>query len=319
MDLPDLRRLRYFIAVAEELHFGRAAHRLNLSQPPLSVQIRTLEREVGTPLLVRSQRRVSLTEPGRVLLEEARRLLSQASATIVRTRRAASGEVGQLAIGFISTVDYSFLPHLVRQFRQRFSGVALTLRELTADRQQALLLAGELDIGFSVLPSAAPELVLRPVFREPLIAAVPASHRLARGRRRVAMRALADDDFILFPRVLAQGLYDLVIDACQRAGFTPRIAQEAVQMQTILGLVAAGLGVALVPACMAKLGRPDVKYLALDRRGTVVETSARWRADNISPALGSLLSMMPAPHAHTSRARAISEVCAPRAPRARVP
>jgi DNA-binding transcriptional LysR family regulator len=293
MDLPDLRRLRYFVAVAEELHFGRAARRLNISQPPLSVQIRTLEQEIGAPLLMRSQRRVSLTEPGHVLLDEARRLLSQASAAIVHTRRAASGEVGKLAIGFVSTVDYSFLPPLVRKFRQKHSGVALTLRELTGDRQQALLRAGELDLGLSVLPPTAPDLVLRPVFREPLIAAVPANHRLARGRRRIAVRALADDGFILFPRPFAQGLYDLVITVCRRGGFTPRIAQEAIQMQTILGLVAAGLGVALVPACMAKLSRPDVKYLALDREQTAVETAALWHADNISPALASLLSMLP--------------------------
>ena len=293
MEVPDLRRLRYFVAVAEELHFGRAARRLNLSQPPLSVQIRTLEREIGTPLLVRNQRRVALTEPGRVLLDEARRLIGQAEAAVVHVRRAASGAVGRLAIGFVSTVDYSILPSLVRRFRQKHPGVALKLLELTSDRQQSLLQAGELDLGLSILPRPAPGLAQRPVFREPLIAAVPAAHRLARSRRRIGVRALADDGFIHFPRELAPGLYDLVIAACQRAGFTPRLAQEAIQMQTILGLVAAGLGVALVPACMANLRRAGLRYLALDAAGSIVETAALWHADNRSPALAALLAELP--------------------------
>jgi len=289
----DLRRLRYFVAVAEELHFGRAARRLNVSQPPLSVQIRTLEREVGAPLLVRTQRRVELTEAGRVLLDEARRLLGQAEAAVMHARRAAQGTVGRLTIGFVSTVDYSILPPLVRRFRQKRPGVALKLLELTGDRQQSLLQSGELDLGLSILPSPAQGLTMRPVFREPLIAAVPANHRLA-ARRRIALRALAAEPFIQFPREFAPGLYDLAIAACQGAGFTPHLAQEAIQMQTILGLVAAGLGVAVVPHCMSKLQRPDVRYLALDARGFEVETVALWHAENRAPALESLIAELPA-------------------------
>jgi DNA-binding transcriptional LysR family regulator len=293
MNPPDLRRLRYFVAVAEELHFGRAARRLNVSQPPLSVQIRTLEREVGTPLLIRTQRRVELTEAGRVLLDEARRLLSQAEAAVVHARRAAEGTVGHLAIGFVSTVDYSILPPLVRRFRQQHPGIALKLLELTGDRQQALLQSGELDLGLSILPSPARGLTMRPVFREPLIAAVPANHPLA-VRRRTALRSLATEPFIQFPRELAPGLYDLAIVACQKAGFTPHLAQEAIQMQTILGLVAAGLGVALVPQCMSKLQRADVHYLALDARGFEVETVALWHSENRAPALAALIAELPA-------------------------
>jgi DNA-binding transcriptional LysR family regulator len=293
MNPPDLRRLRYFVAVAEELHFGRAARRLNVSQPPLSVQIRTLEREVGTPLLIRTQRRVELTEAGRVLLDEARRLLGQAEAAVIHARRAAQGTVGRLAIGFVSTVDYSILPPLVRRFRQKHPGIALKLLELTGDRQQMLLQSGELDLGLSILPSPGPALMRRPVFREPLIAAVPASHALA-GRRRTSLRSLAAEPFIQFPRELAPGLYDLAIAACQKAGFTPHLAQEAIQMQTILGLVAAGLGVALVPHCMSKLQRPDVRYLALDARGFEVETVALWHSENRAPALAALVAELPA-------------------------
>lgn len=290
----DLRRLRYFVAVAEELHFGRAARRLNVSQPPLSVQVRTLEREIGAPLLIRTQRRVELTEAGRVLLEEARRLLDQAEAAVVHARRAAEGAVGRLAIGFVSTVDYSFLPPLVRRFRQKHPGIALKLLELTGDRQQALLQSGELDLGLSILPSPAAGLTTRPVFREPLVAAVPANHPLA-ARRRTTLRSLSAEPFIQFPRELAPGLYDLAIAACQKSGFTPHLAQEAIQMQTILGLVAAGLGVALVPHCMSKLQRPDVRYLALDASGFEVETVALWHSDNRAPALTVLTAELPAP------------------------
>jgi DNA-binding transcriptional LysR family regulator len=292
MNVPDLRRLRYFIAVAEELHFGRAARRLNISQPPLSVQIRELERDVGMPLFIRSQRRVTLTEPGRVLLDEARSLIGQAEAALVRTRRAGRGETGQLSIGFVSTVDYSILPALVRRFRQQRPGVSLRLRELTADLQQADLLAGKLDLGLSIAPPRVRELRARSVLREPLIAAVPGNHRLAR-MGRIGVGALADDGFVLFPRAMAPGLYDLVIATCQRAGFAPRLSQEAIQMQTILGLVAAGLGVALVPACMANLRRRDVRYLHLAPASASVETVAMWHADNDSPVLAPLLAELP--------------------------
>jgi DNA-binding transcriptional LysR family regulator len=293
MEYLDLRRLRYFVGVAEELHFGRAARRLNLSQPSLSIQVRALERDIGTPLLVRTQRRVELTEAGRVLLDDGRRLIDQSEAALIHARRAATGSVGRLSIGFVSTADYSILPPLVRSFRRKHPGVALKLLELTGDLQQALLLSGELDLGLSALPTPAPKLMARPVFREPLIAAVPASHALTKDVRRIHLRTLAHEDFILFPRALAPGLYDLVIAACQRAGFTPRLAQEAIQMQTILGLVAAGLGVAVVPHCMSKLERGDVRYLALDSTDFVVETSALWQAGNEAPALVALLAELP--------------------------
>lgn len=294
MNLPDLRRLRYFVAVAEELHFGRAARRLNVSQPPLSVQIRTLEREVGVQLLVRTQRRVELTEAGRVLLEEARRLLGQAEAAVSHARGAAQGTIGRLTIGFVSTVDYSILPPLVRRFRQKHPGVALKLLELTGDRQQALLQSGEVDLGLSILPSPMRGLTLRPVLCEPLIAAVPVNHRFA-VHRRIALRVLSSEPFVQFPRELAPGLYDLAIAACRMAGFTPHLAQEAIQMQTIVGLVAAGLGVALVPRCMSRLQRSDVRYLALDARGFEVETVALWHSENRAPALAALVADLPPP------------------------
>jgi DNA-binding transcriptional LysR family regulator len=293
MALPDLRKLRYFVAVAEELHFGRAAERLRISQPPLSVHIRTLERELGVQLFVRNRRRVTLTVAGNVLLEEAHRLLRQAELSVLHVRRAASGEVGRLAIGFVSTVDYSILPSLVGRFRAKHPGVDLRLLEMTGDRQQEALRTGELDLGLSILPAAASDLVTRPILREALIAAVSARHALAARTRPLDPARLEKERFIVFPRRLAPGLFDATIGVCRQAGFTPAVAQEAVQMQTILGLVAAGLGIALVPACMATLQRPDVRYLKLASGGGTVETAAQWHTQNKSPALQSLVSELP--------------------------
>jgi len=289
----ELRRLRGFVAVAEELHFGRAARRLNMSQPPLSMQIRALEREIGTTLLARTRRRVELTEAGRTLLEAARRLLADAEAAVEHTRRAARGEVGRLRIAFVTTADYSLLPPLVRRFRLRHPGVALVLRELTGDRQLDLLAAGELDLGLMIGPAEVRGLASRTVLRERLVAALPARHQLARSRR-VSARALGAEGLVLFPRPLAPGLHDQVIGVCRRAGFVPRIVQEAVQMQTILGLVAAGLGFALVPACMALLRRPGVAYLALDPPGPHIDTVAVWPDGDPPPALAALLRELPA-------------------------
>jgi len=306
----DLRQIRRFVAVAEELHFGRAARRLGLSQPPLSMEIRALEREVGAALFTRTQRKVELTTAGATLLGEARRLLAQAEMAVTQTRRAARGEVGRLAIGFVSTADYSLLPPLIRRFRARQPDIALTLTEATGDRQLALLAAGELDLGLMIGAVAHGDLASRPVYREALIVALPIAHRLARRRatglaRRhapVEAAALADDGLILFPRPLAPTLHDRVIGVCQQAGFTPRIAQEAVQMQTILGLVAAGLGIALVPACMANLRRAGVVYARLRRPGAAIETCAVWRRDEASPVLAALLAELPAVASKSQRA-----------------
>lgn len=295
MILPDLRRLRYFVAVAEELHFGRAAERLRISQPPLSVQIRTLERELGVHLFIRNRRRVTLTDAGSVLLDEARRLLRQAELSVLHVRRAASGEIGRLAIGFVSTVDYSILPTLVGRFRSKHPGVDLSLLEMTGDRQQEALRTGELDLGLSILPTAASDLKTRPILREPLILAVSAKHVLAARRRPVDPARLSDERFVVFPRPLAPGLFDATIGVCRQAGFTPRVAQEAVQMQTILGLVAAGLGIALVPACMENLQRSDVRYLKLAPVAGTIETAAQWHVHNKSPALEALLAELPDP------------------------
>ena len=281
----ELRHLRYFVTVAEELHFGRAAQKLHISQPPLSMQIRALENELGVTLLNRTQRHVSLTQAGAALLAEARHILARVEQAVLTTKRAGRGEIGELAIGFISVADYNVLPLVLREFRRRFPQVNLTLRESTTDAQIRDLLAGRIDVGFVLPPINESSLESLPVLREPLIAALPEKHPLARKPGKLALEKLKDAPFILFPRPNAPGLYDNVVSCCKAAGFSPRVEQEAIQMQTIVSLVSAELGVALIPASLINLRRTGVTYKALKGGSPLSEIHLVWRRGDDLPAL----------------------------------
>lgn len=285
----DLRRLRHFVAVAEHLHFGRAAAALGVSQPPLSRSIQALEQALGTPLFARTKRSVKLTAAGRALLPEARQLARQVDALRRGAHRLAAGEIGNIALGFISAAAYNVLPELLPAFRRRYPGVRLTLQEATSDLQVAGLRAGDLDLGLLLPPLDDLALDYVPVFREPLVAALPAAtHR--RAPAKLALKSLASAPFILFPRRSAPGLHDLVVSFCRRAGFSPRVEQEAIQMQTIVSLVAAGMGVALVPASLQHLRRTGVVYRPLVEASPAVEVGLAWRRDNDSPALAEFVA-----------------------------
>ena len=287
----ELRHLRYFVAVAEALSFSRAARALNISQPPLSRQIRALEEELGTALFARTKRSVQLTPAGAALLPEARRLLRDADGLRAGARRLAAGEVGSLALGFISVAAYNVLPELAPEFRRRHPGVKLTLQEATSDVLLAALRQGELDLGLVLPPVDAPGLEYAPLVDDALIAALPAGSVHARAKGPIPLASLADEPFVLFPRKVGASLYDAIVGACRRAGFAPRVEQEAIQMQTIVSLVAARMGVALVPASLEHLRRTGVVYRPLAEAGPEVEIGMAWRAGDAAPAVRAFVAL----------------------------
>jgi DNA-binding transcriptional LysR family regulator len=276
MNLPEVWQLRYFLTVAETLHFGRAAERLHISQPPLSRAIRALETQLSAALFIRSKRRVELTMAGEHLLGEARRTLAQLERAAHEVRGIASGEQGRLRLGFVSLADYGVLPGLLKGFKAARPGVSLALREMLSPEQAAALAAGDLDFGL-LLPPVTGELEHLVVQSEKFVAALPSRHAAARHGGRIAMRELAGEPFVMVPREIAPGLYDIVAGLAARAGFAPRIAQEAIQMQTVVSLVSSGLGVAIVPASIANLGRKGVVYREITDPHPRLDLWLAWR------------------------------------------
>ena len=299
----DLRQLRQFVAVAENLHFGRAAQALSMAQPPLSRTIRALEQELGVALFERSRRKVLLAGAGRALLHEAKSVLAAAARLADTARGAAAGEHGELVLSFVSIVDYSFLPDLLRRFTKRFPRVRVDLREATTDVQLAELRAGRCDCGILLGPaltdtpdsgSAArtgASLAYRALVSESMVLALPATHARAGAGAPIALKTLAGEAFICSPRHVAPRLYDAIIGACAAAGFSPRIVQEAIQMQTIISLVSAGMGVALVPESIMSLKRPGVIYRRVRGARPLLEIGLAWRDDNPSAVLGNFVAL----------------------------
>ena len=265
----ELRQLRYFVAIAEEGSFSRAAQRLHVSQPPLSTQIKSLEEEIGTQLLDRTNRGVSLTASGRAFFEDIRAVLARLESARSKALQADRGDVGMLSVGFVSIADYGILPPALKSFRAQFPLVEVQLHELTTDAQIRELRASRLDLGLGLAPVEETDLTFRTLLREELILAAPADHPAARGT--ADLRALSKASFIVPPRDIAPGLYDLTISRCRAAGFAPRIVQNARQMQTVIGLVSCGMGVALVPASVRNLKRTGVSYQRLRGRPALVE------------------------------------------------
>ncbi|HEX9396414.1 MAG TPA: LysR family transcriptional regulator [Burkholderiales bacterium] len=277
MNIPDLRQLRHFVAVAERLHFGRAAAALHISQPPLSRSIRSLEARLGATLLARTRRRVELTPEGTRFLEEAKKILEQLERAVHEVGSMAGGDSGRLRLGFVSLADYGVLPGLLKRFKALRPGVALQLREMLSPEQAAALAAGELDFGLLLPPVAGADFEHVVVQRERFVAALPARHALARLRGPLAVRELAGEAFVMVPRDIAPGLNDIIVGLASRAGFAPRLAQEAIQMQTVVSLVSSGLGVALVPGSVANLGRRGVAYRELADAHPHLDLWLAWR------------------------------------------
>jgi len=258
----ELRHLRYFVAVAEELHFGRAAKRLNMAQPPLSQQIRQLEATLAVQLFDRTSRRVELTAAGAALLEGARRTLAEAAHSADIARRAARGELDTLRIGFTDSAALSVLPQIVRRYRTRHPEVRLELGEASTLEQLDAVQRDLVDVALVRGPVLAPALRAEVIYEEAFVVSLPNDHPLS-VKKRLSLQSLASEPMVLFPRHLAAVFHDQIVEMCRDAGFVPDVRFEAADYQTILSLVAAGLGVSLVPASVSNLARAGVTYRGL--------------------------------------------------------
>jgi len=293
----NLRQLRHFLAVADTLHFGRAAERLGMTQPPLSQSIMALERELGTALFSRSKRSVALTAFGKQWLDYVRPAVDGIAELPGIARHLREGKAGRLTLSFVSTADYSVLPRLVQGYSSAFPDVELTLVEATSDVQVESLLGGRFDAGILIptRPALPPALAYRPLLSEPLIVAVPEAW-IATGRLRMRGDLLQGSDWmgqplIIFPPHVSPDFHTLVLDFYRSRGCQPLIRQQAIQMQTIISLVSAGMGLALVPQSLRHLARTGVRYLELPGPVPRLETGFAWRKDTESATLTSLIAI----------------------------
>ena len=288
----DLRHLRYFVAVAEELHFGRAAERLTMAQPPLSQAIRRLEAELGVELLHRSTRRVGLTDAGRAYLDRARTILGEVDEAAHEARRVAAGAVGHLAIGCVGSATYSLLPAISRGLSRELPGVDFSFRgEMLVPDQAAALRNGEIDVALLRPPIADPALTVRPLRRDRLVVAAPADHPLA-ALPRPAAADLADADLIVHSADRRSVMYDVVLGLFHDAGVEPRIRHEVGETSTLITLVAGGLGVAVVPEPVSVLALDGVVYRPLARPAAHVDLAIAHRTDRTEPHLSRAVAVI---------------------------
>lgn len=283
----DLRRLHYFVTVAETLHFGRAAARLYMAQPPLSRQIAQLEAELGVKLFERTSRRVTLTAAGEQLQRDAVRLLHTLEEIPHRARAAARGEIGEVRVGFTMYAANSVLPGLVQRFRKRYPSVNIVLHERVPQDLAAELLDNKLDIGITLRGETGPDLQTYGLFQEPLCAALPAAHRCAAAET-LNLQELRDEPFIMVSRDTARVLNEAVITACRAAGFEPKIFLETHLQQTIVSLVAEGLAVALVPDSMRRVKIEGLVYRPL-AHATLIDQVVALSPGNRNPAARAML------------------------------
>jgi DNA-binding transcriptional LysR family regulator len=279
----ELRHLRYFVAVAESLHFGQAAATLGIAQPSLSHQIRQLEAELETSLLRRTKRRVELTESGRLFLDEAREILARADRAAIIARRVGHSHAQRLRVGFGYCMDQSHLAAVVGDFKAKHPTVQIEAKTFSVPAQFGLLADGRLDVGFVRPPAGELPLNCEVVMRDPLLIALPPKHRLV-SKPRIPLSALASEPFILVPRDAVPVFHDAVLKACRAAGFVPHAPHEADQLQMMIGMVAAGAGVALVPAGARKIKQYRLVYRPVKSPSPdPIETALAWRRDDASP------------------------------------
>jgi DNA-binding transcriptional LysR family regulator len=287
----ELRHLRYFLALAEELHFGRAARRLAISQPPLTVAIQQLEAEVGAPLLLRNSRGVQLTAAGQALVPAARAALEQAAQALHAARDAASGQIGRLHVAFAGTMLYRGLPSMLRRFQDEHPRLQLSLRELSSSEQVVELHHARLDAGFAHVPHAPEGLAQLLVSSQPFVACLPAAHPLAH-QRTLPLSALAGEPLALVSRAVSPDYHARIVQACQAAGFVPPSLHELQHWLSVVSLVAQGLAVALVPAALSQSGLAGAVFVPVTDPHHALphyETRCLWNPHRDQPALGLFL------------------------------
>lgn len=284
----ELRHLRYFIAVAEELHFGKAAERLCIAQPPLSQQIQQLEKEIGFSLFNRTQRKVELTDAGRLFLDEARSALANLEKAATAGRRIARGEVGWLGIGFVGTATYRYLPAILSEFRQRYPDVELVLRELVTARQADALREKRIHVGLARPAIHEEDLVCKAIVKEQLMAVLPQHHRMSQWKK-CELSALSSERFVLFPRYPKPSYADYIYGICAGYGFTPNVVQESAEIHTAISLVAAGIGITLAPESVCTAHREGVVYIPIASPDTATELNLVYRHGDHSPVLQNFL------------------------------
>ena len=290
----ELRHLQYFIAVAEERHFTRAAARVGIQQPPLSLQIRQLEAELGGPLFVRLPRDVVLTELGEAFLPEARQVLERVARVKRRMQQISRGEAGQIRIGFAGATYFEpRIPAWIRDFRARYPDVQLHPKQSNTASLLTALVDEAVDVGFVRTPfEVPPGIVMVPVVDEPMVLVLPLGHAMC-ARKRVPLAALARDEFILLPREISPALYDRTIAACESAGFHPKLGQEAPQITSIVPMVAAGFGVSLVPASVSQIRTPGMGFWPIEGDVPLAPISLAYRAEHASAAIDRFIAMSP--------------------------
>lgn len=287
----ELRGLRYFLAVAQELHFGRAAARLHISQPPLTQHIKKLETDLGVLLFERTKRSVKLTAAGAALLHEARRVLGDVEGLRHVVHVAQSGETGLLRAGFMSSAPFARARELYKCLARDLPGVSVTWHGLTTSEQIRALRQGQIDLGFLHLPADTAGLEVAPVVRDRLVLAVHVSHPQGH-RASASLSTFKHDGFILPPRESAPGLHDLIVATCSAAGFSPEIPHRARDMLAMISLVSIGAGVSIVPRWLDATGFPDVRCLRIRGPSPIVELVLAWNPENPSPVLKRALSTL---------------------------
>jgi DNA-binding transcriptional LysR family regulator len=289
----DLRHLRYFVVVAEELHFTRAAQRIGIAQPPLTFQIKALEKELGVQLFDRQPGRVTLTLPGQVYLEEARAILEHVKRAALRCQLSAQGLVGRISVGFTESASFrGEVTTALHRYRSLYPRVEMSLEENRTGPLMESLRQGRIDVAFVRLPIGEDDdITFSLISTEPMVVVVPKGHRLD-GRKTVRLEELREELFILYPRATGSGLPEMVVSACEARGFSPKVVQHAPQISSTINLVASALGISIVPSCMRGSRADEVRYLSLKGSSMVASLGMAHRASGLSPVVQNLVDLV---------------------------